>query len=214
VLMRAPAGMISLHSGHEKEDEASGRTVSTQRAHSSWLPSQGMILGSRSPSSKDSKQTGHSRALVFAGGSGSSASGLFPVLRASETRSRTLIRFGIELFACKFFIRLSHHPLQPSQTSSPSERVLGTCGDRGERSRPARRCNFERGATGTSVSTDAHLRPTEGHTPAQGNARVSACTYSPTPFQAICSGVHLLSHPLYHGNGGERGGTATKLTDD
>jgi hypothetical protein len=27
---------------------------------------------------------------------------------------------------------------------------------------------------------------TEGHTPAQGNARVSACTYSPTPFQAIC----------------------------
>jgi hypothetical protein len=64
VLMRAPAGMISLHSGHEKEDEASGRTVSTQRAHSSWLPSQGMILGSRSPSSKDSKQTGHSRALI------------------------------------------------------------------------------------------------------------------------------------------------------
>ena len=64
MLMRAPAGMISLHSGHEKEDEASGRTVSTQRAHSSWLPSQGMILGSRSPSSKDSRHTGHSRALI------------------------------------------------------------------------------------------------------------------------------------------------------
>jgi hypothetical protein len=66
VLMRAPAGMISLHSGHEKEDEASGRTVSTQRAHSSWLPSQGMILGSRSSSSKGSRHTGHSRALMFA----------------------------------------------------------------------------------------------------------------------------------------------------
>ena len=66
MLMRAPAGMISLHSGHEKEDEASGRTVSTQRAHSSWLPSQGMILGSRSPSSKGSRHTGHSRALIAA----------------------------------------------------------------------------------------------------------------------------------------------------
>ena len=115
MLMRAPAGMTSLHSGHEKEDEASGRTVSTQRAHSSWLPLQGMILGSRSPSSKGSRQTGHSRALMFAGGSGSSASGPFRVLHAR--RSRTLIRFGIVLFACKFCIRLSHHPLQPSQTS-------------------------------------------------------------------------------------------------
>ena len=64
MLMRAPAGMTSLHSGHEKVDEASGRTVSTQRAHSSWLPSQGMILGSRSSSSKGSRHTGHSRALM------------------------------------------------------------------------------------------------------------------------------------------------------
>ena len=64
MMMRAPAGMTSLHSGHEKVDEASGRTVSTQRAHSSWLPSQGMILGSRSSSSKGSRHTGHSRALI------------------------------------------------------------------------------------------------------------------------------------------------------
>jgi hypothetical protein len=43
--------------------------------------------------------------------------------------------------------------------------------------------------------------PTEGHTPAQGNARVSACTYSPTP------------HIMLGGGGGvsARGGTATKL---
>ena len=46
-------------------------------------------------------------------------------------------------------------------------------------------CNFGRRAPCTSVSPDAHLdRPTEGHTPAQGNASVSACTYSPTPQQA------------------------------
>ena len=42
-------------------------------------------------------------------------------------------------------------------------------------------CNFGRRATGTSVSPDAHLWPTEGHTPAPGNTRVSACTYIPTP---------------------------------
>jgi hypothetical protein len=47
---------------------------------------------------------------MFAGGSGSSASGLFPVLRASETRSRTLIRFGIELFACNFLSVSSTNP--------------------------------------------------------------------------------------------------------
>jgi hypothetical protein len=117
VLMRAPAGMTSRHSGHEKEDEASGRTVSTQRAHSSWLPLQGMILGSRSPSSKDSKHTGHSRALMFAGGSGSSAKAAVAAPPSESFARRTLIRFGIVLFACKFCIRLSHHPLQPSQTS-------------------------------------------------------------------------------------------------
>ena len=87
MLMRAPAGMTSLHSGHEKVDEASGRTVSTQRAHSSWLPSQGMILGSRSSSSKGSRHTGHSRALM-------------------TVRSRVRVRFLFlvhipELFACK-----------------------------------------------------------------------------------------------------------------
>ena len=64
MLMRAPAGMTSLHSGHEKEDEASGRTVPRQCAQSSWLPPQGMILGSRSPSSKGSRHTGQSRALM------------------------------------------------------------------------------------------------------------------------------------------------------
>ena len=64
MLMRAPAGMTSLHSGHENEDEASGRTVSRQCAQSSWLPPQGMILGSRSPSSKGSRHTGQSRALM------------------------------------------------------------------------------------------------------------------------------------------------------
>ena len=42
--------------------------------------------------------------------------------------------------------------------------------------------------TGTSVSTDAHLRSTEGHTPAQSNARVSACTYSPTQCQTHSPG--------------------------
>ena len=48
-----------------------------------------------------------------------------------------------------------------------SERVLSTCVDRGERSRPSRRW-------------------------AQGNARVSACTYSPTPFRRIVtSGVSV-----------------------
>ena len=84
MLMRAPAGMISLHSGHEKEDEASGRTVSTQRAHSSWLPSQGMILGSRSPSSKDSRHTGHSRALIRLLAAAARAAS-FRVLRATHT---------------------------------------------------------------------------------------------------------------------------------
>ena len=42
-------------------------------------------------------------------------------------------------------------------------------------------CNFGRRATGTSVSPDAHLWPTEGHTPAPGNTRESACPYIPPP---------------------------------
>ena len=92
MLMRAPAGMTSLHSGHEKVDEASGRTVSTQRAHSSWLPSQGMILGSRSSSSKGSKHTGHSRALMTD-----------PVSARVPSSTRFLLLVHIpELFACKF----------------------------------------------------------------------------------------------------------------
>ena len=109
MLMRAPAGMISLHSGHEKEDEASGRTVSTQRAHSSWLPSQGMILGSRSPSSKDSRHTGHSRALIrlLAAAARPRAASFRSFARA---RSRTLIRFGIEWFACNFYRSLPPTP--------------------------------------------------------------------------------------------------------
>jgi len=59
-----------------------------------------------------------------------------------------------------------------AKLSSPSERILCAYVDRGERSRPLR-----------------HLRPTDGHhyRPRSGNARVSACTYFPTPFQAICS---------------------------
>lgn len=90
MLMRAPAGMTSLHSGHEKVDEASGRTVSTQRAHSSWLPSQGMILGSRSSSSKGSRHTGHSRALMTVRS------------RVRTCRVRFLFLVHIpELFACK-----------------------------------------------------------------------------------------------------------------
>jgi hypothetical protein len=61
-----------------------------------------------------------------------------------------------------------------AKLSSPSERILCAYVDRGERSRPLR-----------------HLRPTDGHhyRPRSGNARVSACTYFPTPFQAICSRV-------------------------
>ncbi len=63
----------------------------------------------------------------------------------------------------------------------------------------------------------SHLRPTEGHTPDQGNARVSTCTYSPTPSTKDRNGsVHLLPHrlPEDHWSGGVvRGGTATKLTD-
>ena len=53
----------------------------------------------------------------------------------------------------------------------------------------------------TSVSPDAHLfgqpKASRPHTPAQGNARVSACTYSPTP----C--IHLVSGGVV-GAGGPR----------
>ena len=48
-------------------------------------------------------------------------------------------------------------------------------------------CNFGMRATGTSVSPDAHLWPTEGHTPTPGNTRVSACTYLHTPCIEIVS---------------------------
>jgi len=53
-----------------------------------------------------------------------------------------------------------------------------------------------------SVDGGQRRRPSKRR---QGNARVNACTYSPTPFQAICSGGergHVLPHPSYHVGGG------------
>ena len=56
--------MTSLHSGHENDAPASGRTQSRHLAQSSWLPLQGIILGSFSSSSKLSRHTGQSSAVA------------------------------------------------------------------------------------------------------------------------------------------------------